>query len=87
MTAAARLRALADLERREKRDGWEALAAACDLGAAALERPWRDEVRDGAVYVRIADAYVPALLEGIGPVQKMRLVQIGGEWSIEVTQS
>jgi hypothetical protein len=29
----------------------------------------------------------PALLEGIGPVQKMRLVQIGGEWSIEVTQS
>lgn len=38
MTAAERLRALADLERREKRDGWEALAAACDLGAAALER-------------------------------------------------
>ena len=65
--------------------------AAADRALAKVTRergrPWRDEMRDGAVYVRISDAYVPALLEGIGPVQKMRLVQIGGEWSIEVTQS
>jgi hypothetical protein len=38
VTAAERLRALADLERREQREGWEDFKCACLAGADALDR-------------------------------------------------